>query len=55
MHRFKELSLGGCKQEKVPFKHCLQNVWLVKPIGGNQGRGIKLFDKARDILDYIYR
>ena len=40
LHRFKELSLGGSKHERVPYKHCSQNVWLVKPIGGNQGRGI---------------
>ena len=31
MHRFREISKGGSKHERIPFKHCEQNIWLVKP------------------------
>eukprot|EP00831_Metopus_contortus_P060180 TRINITY_DN52083_c0_g1_i4.p1 TRINITY_DN52083_c0_g1~~TRINITY_DN52083_c0_g1_i4.p1 ORF type:complete len:110 (-),score=22.41 TRINITY_DN52083_c0_g1_i4:136-465(-) len=41
--RFHELEQHYYKKEKVPAKHCTDNVWLVKPAAMNQGRGIEIF------------
>jgi hypothetical protein len=41
--RFKDLASGSCKLEKVPLKHCTQNMWVVKPSSLNQGRGIEVY------------
>ena len=49
MSRYKEIARGGSAKERVPFKHCEQNMWLVKPASMNQGRGIELFRNLRDI------
>jgi len=54
MHRFKELSRGGSKRERVPQKHCEQNMWLVKPAAMNQGRGIEIFRNMKEINDFIF-
>jgi hypothetical protein len=37
----------------VPEKHCLQNQWILKPAALNQGRGIQLFSKIREIVTYV--
>ena len=37
LQRYKELALGECNKEKMPFKHCQKNLWLVKPAACNQG------------------
>jgi hypothetical protein len=37
IRRFKELATGSSTKEKLPHKHCAQNVWLVKPAALNQG------------------
>lgn len=47
--RFKEINQGGSKKERVPYKHCEENIWLVKPAALNQGRGIEIFRNIRDI------
>ena len=54
MTRYKEISRGGSAKERVPFKHCEQNMWLVKPASLNQGRGIEIFRNMRDIHDFIF-
>ena len=55
MHRFKELAQGyGSKNERMPLKHCTENMWVVKPAALNQGRGISVLDKMGDILDCVY-
>ena len=41
--RFHELELQVYNNEKLPVKHCLENMWLVKPAAENQGRGIEVF------------
>lgn len=35
MHRYRELSNGGSKNERVPWRHCEQNMWVVKPAALN--------------------
>ena len=35
MQRYKEIGRGGSKKERVPVKHCEQNMWLVKPASLN--------------------
>ena len=53
--RYKELAHGGSKKERVPYRHCEQNMWLVKPASNNQGKGIEVFRNIRDINDFIFR
>lgn len=55
MHRFREISNGGSRQERVPFKHCEENMWVVKPAALNQGRGIEVFKNLRDITEHIFQ
>ena len=55
MHRYREISRGGSRHERVPLKHCEQNMWLVKPASLNQGRGIEIFRNMRDISDFIFQ
>ena len=40
---------GNCRKERVPNKHCEENIWLVKPAAMNQGKGIEIFRNIRDI------
>lgn len=54
MHRFREITKGGSKHERIPFKHCEQNIWLVKPAYLNQGRGIEIFRHHKDVIDFIF-
>ena len=35
MTRYKEIARGGSVKERVPLKHCLQNMWLAKPACNN--------------------
>jgi hypothetical protein len=44
--RHKELEIGYYDNERVPAKHCRENVWLVKPAALNQGRGIQIFKNS---------
>lgn len=55
MHRFREIVTGGSKHERVPNKHCVENLWIVKPASLNQGRGIEVFRKLRDITEFIFQ
>jgi len=44
LQRFKEIEKSYYAREKVPAKHCSQNIWLIKPAAMNQGRGIEIFN-----------
>jgi len=35
MQRFREIASGGSKNERVPVKHCAENMWVVKPAALN--------------------
>ena len=49
-----DLSYGGYSpDERVPHKHTLENLWLVKPHHLNQGRGIEIFKQQKDIFNFI--
>jgi len=54
MHRFREITRGGSRNERIPYKHCEQNIWLVKPAYLNQGRGIEIFRHYKDVTDFIF-
>lgn len=54
MYRYREILQGGSKNEKVPYKHCQENMWVLKPAALNQGRGIVVFKRLLDIMEFIY-
>ena len=35
------------------MKHCVNNIWLVKPANANQGRGIEIFSDLDDLLHFV--
>ncbi len=37
----------------MPVKHCLQNVWLLKPANANQGKGIEIFSNLKNIIEFF--
>ena len=53
--RFSDLHIGKgiALNENIPEKHCKNNAWILKPAALNQGRGIHLFSKIRDIVQFI--
>ena len=40
---FNDLKSKRYNNERMPKKHCKENMWLIKPAAENQGRGIKVF------------
>jgi len=54
--RFSDIHIGKglCIGENVPEKHCKNNQWIMKPAALNQGRGIQMFSKIRDIMNYMH-
>lgn len=44
---------GFARKERVPAKHCEENIWIVKPEGLNQGRGIEVFRNLKEIQFFI--
>ena len=53
--RFEDLHKGEGTtiKERVPQKHCLRNMWLIKPANENQGKGIKIFDSLEQIVRFL--
>lgn len=35
LQRFRENARGGSRSERIPFKHCERNMWVVKPAALN--------------------
>ena len=54
INRFKEISKGYSRKERLPMKHCEENIWLIKPESANQGRGIEIFRNIRDVQSFLY-
>lgn len=50
IQRFKELSKDNYGKERIPGKHCKENVWLIKPAAMNQGRGIEVFNNDLEAM-----
>ena len=46
-------SLIRHSEKILPDKHCLKNLWLVKPEGLNRGRGIEVFNNLKDIMNFV--
>ncbi len=42
LQRFKDMNAGDFSGEPMLPKHCAKNIWIVKPSGLNQGRGIQV-------------
>ncbi|EAR92967.2 tubulin-tyrosine ligase family protein (macronuclear) [Tetrahymena thermophila SB210] len=53
MSRYNEIAKGNFIKEKVPKKHCLENIWLLKPADANQGRGIEILKTQKDIISSL--
>ena len=53
VEKFKDLECGNFTKERMPSKHCEQNVWLIKPACLNQGRGIEIFTSLQWIKKFI--
>ena len=51
--KFKLMQKGFCPKEKMPLKHCINNIWLVKPTNLNQGRGIEIFSELDKIMAFV--
>lgn len=51
--RYKQLAKANAPKERMPLKHCKQNLWLVKPTNLNQGRGIEIFSDLDKMLSFI--
>lgn len=53
INRFNELSIMRSSKERMPVKHCLKNIWIIKPANLNQGKGIELCKNLNLILKKI--
>ncbi len=55
VRRFKELQNQDFTKEHVPSKNCLKNMWLIKPVNLNQGRGIEMFSALEEVKIFLSR
>ena len=37
----------------IPWKHCSENMWILKPTNSNQGRGIEVFKELTKIKSFM--
>lgn len=51
--RYKDITRGYAPKERIPLKHCMNNIWLVKPANANQGRGIEIFSDLDELLFFV--
>ena len=51
--RFKEIANKQHDALNMPIKHCLHNMWIVKPPNSNQGQGIKVFSSLSKIKKFV--
>jgi len=50
INRFNEISTMRSNKERLPIKHCMKNIWIIKPAALNQGKGIELCRNLNVIL-----
>eukprot|EP00347_Sterkiella_histriomuscorum_P017175 403350383 len=53
IQRYKDIQRGYAPKERIPIKHCVNNIWLVKPSNANQGRGIEIFSDLEDLTMFV--
>ncbi|EAR88446.3 tubulin-tyrosine ligase family protein (macronuclear) [Tetrahymena thermophila SB210] len=51
--KYKAFENGKFETELIPMKHCIQNLWLIKPGNQNQGRGIVIYKNQNDIINFF--
>lgn len=51
--RFREISKGLFHREPCPKKHCVKNMWLIKPANCSQGAGIKVMNSIVEIKEFF--
>eukprot|EP01138_Halocafeteria_seosinensis_P000640 gb/GECG01000655.1/.p1 GENE.gb/GECG01000655.1/~~gb/GECG01000655.1/.p1 ORF type:complete len:1121 (+),score=146.60 gb/GECG01000655.1/:1-3363(+) len=51
--RFHELSAGQCSTLRLPGKHCLSNLWIVKPVYGMDGGGLRIFGDIGELKRFL--
>ncbi|KAL4488030.1 hypothetical protein ABPG72_009368 [Tetrahymena utriculariae] len=51
--KYKAFENGRFETELIPMKHCIQNLWLIKPGNQNQGRGIVIYKNQNDIINFF--
>ena len=49
INRYTELQTSTPTKERMPAKHCKENIWLIKPAALNQGRGIEICHTLKEI------
>lgn len=50
INRFNEISIMRSNKERLPIKHCMKNIWIIKPAALNQGKGIEICRNLNVIL-----
>lgn len=50
LKRFHDLENLHSNKERTPVKHCLKNMWLIKPAALNQGKGIEICKNIKEIV-----
>ena len=50
---YKEIRIKSFSKEKMPAKHCAENMWLIKPAALNQGRGIAVCRHWEHIMQVL--
>ncbi|KAL4469542.1 hypothetical protein ABPG74_004795 [Tetrahymena malaccensis] len=51
--KYKAFENGKFETELIPMKHCIQNLWLIKPGNQNQGRGIVIYKNQNEIINFF--
>jgi hypothetical protein len=51
--RYNDLNKRASNKERLPLKHCEENIWLLKPACMNQGRGIEVCHTLKGIKDVL--
>ena len=53
VEHFKDIARKKMKLISIPWKHCSENMWILKPTNSNQGRGIEVFKELTKIKSFM--